>query len=159
MLCSVFAIFFNVQRNLGSFSIFITQIKTEIVLFSFSFWRRLHLSINHLSSDFLLFLFLFLFLFFLALLLFVSPESIIDKAIRAAYWNAVFVSFAVRKPNPSKINHIEIMGDHTFKLLSLYICFYLLDLPLHFQLFFFCCFFFPVCLSFGCILFRNFLFW
>lgn len=32
------------------------------------------------------------------------------------------------------------MGDHTFKLLSLYICFYLLDLRLHFQLFF--CFFF-----------------
>ena len=142
-----------------SLSIFITQIKTEIVLFSFSFWRRLHLSINHLSSDFLLFLFLFLFLFFLALLLFVSSESIVDKAIRAAYWNAAFVSFAVRKPNPLKINHIEIMGDHTFKLLSLYICFYLLDLRLHFQLFFFVVFFFPVCLSFGCILFRNFLFW
>ena len=119
-----------------SLSIFITQIKTEIVLFSFSFWRRLHLSIKHLSSDFL-FLFLFLFSFFFALLLFVSPESIIDKAIKAAYWNAVFVSFAVRKPNPLKINHIEIMGDHTFKLLSLYICFYLLDLRLHFQLFFF----------------------
>ena len=105
-----------------SLSIFITQIKTEIVLFSFSFWRRLHLSINHLSSDFLLFLFLFFFfLFFLALLLFVSSESIIDKAIRAAYWNAVFVSFAVRKPNPLKINHIETMGDHTFKILSLFI--------------------------------------
>ena len=138
-----------------SLSIFITQIKTEIVLFSFSFWRRLHLSINHLSSDFLLFLFLFL--FFLALVLFVSSESIVDKAIRAAYWNAAFVSFAVRKPNPLKINHIEIMGDHTFKILSLYICFYLLDLRLHFQLFFL--FFIPVCLSFGCILFRNFLFW
>ena len=138
-----------------SLSIFITQIKTEIVLFSFSFWRRLHLSINHLSSDFLLFLFLFL--FFLALVLFVSSESIVDKAIRAAYWNAAFVSFAVRKPNPLKINHIEIMGDHAFKLLSLYICFYLLDLRLHFQLFFL--FFIPVCLSFGCILFRNFLFW